>query len=332
MSVEKTNGEVLGINAAKVANFFNANFWLKVLAESAGFDQFAHDRALVEIAPDFDAVGTKSNLAAFFLGVHILASAVTFEEGTSTNHPNPFVRRVAAINDYLDKEPQSGIKFLDVIQGTIQAVNVVTAPLAIHSAPDTLMASGQAIKDLATTQDHSLVDVALISFAASGTLHIIRDFTKIYAKIAEVKNKTTPEYRKAKNSRKSNNKTAVAEELQDVLPIGLVEHDEWKRAKVDAAKAAADELLEITNKAIRETIKSGAPVKPEKIQPLPVKVRTRHPFLKETAPLDSEAGKPNLLPVQILISIQRTITRIKKRKEEQKKLYDRLPQAKKNTK
>lgn len=329
---ERTRGEVLGINAAKIAHFFNANFWLKEFAGSAGFDQFAHDRALAEIRPDFDSVGTKSNLAAFFLGIHILASAISFEEGTDTNHPNPFVRNVARFNNYLDQTPNSGSKILDGIQGTVQAVNVLTAPLAIHTAPDTILASGKAAMDLATTQEHTFMDVTLLSFAASGTLHIIRDLIKIYAKIAEIKNKTTPEYRKAKNSKKSNNKMPVAEDLPNILPVGFVEHDEWKNAKVVAEKAAADELLEITNIAIRETIKSGAPVKPEKILPLPIKVRTRHQFLKTPPTLNSEAGKSNSLPVQFLISIQRIKSRMQKKRQDQEELYAKLPQAKKKTK
>lgn len=207
---DATIGSVLAATALQTGTFIGENFWGKEIAGAAGFKDFATARQLKEIVPNFTEVFSKANFEAFFLGLHLASSAIHFQPDTATEHPSKFVRQVAKVSHYLDEEPEGNLQY------AVQAVNRYTAPFLVHAAPDLVKASIPAVLDIFTAHENLPIDAAIISFAIFGTLHIIRDMTKIPAKIMEAKHTHTKAYRAAHRTRKVDN---VVDD-PDILSLG----------------------------------------------------------------------------------------------------------------
>lgn len=196
-----------------------------------GLDSLKSALSLKETLPNLNTLLTVSNFQAALLAIHLGASAIDFPDQTSHPDKSAFVRTVAAFDNFLHHEPDSNNALLKSIHKGIQNTINLTAPVAVHSAPDLLYHAGSILQN---KEEHPILSKSLIFLGVMGGLHLVNDVAKIAAKYIETTRKKEIEHPKKWTTRKKN----LNPEWKARLDAGKKFQNDQRKSAVDKHKKA----------------------------------------------------------------------------------------------
>lgn len=185
---------------------------------AARLSQYTEITGIVDQLPNLDLILSAQNVGEAFTAIHLVAGLIDFSNVTTNKHPNKFVRIVAKINRALTHENDQDGWYKDkaksIAQGSWRGIGLPS----VHSLPDNLPLTMNAMKDLLVDKEHPMLSGLFAFLTMAGSLHLINDVAKITAKIIE---KWDARYSNHEaNVQKSRTRTETVERDPEIVQLG----------------------------------------------------------------------------------------------------------------